>query len=112
MDSKFIDRKKKVDTLLLKNEISLTLQLLKPFHSEEMLKTLDLSDDFIFHNYEDIDGDIHYFLNRNIDYNKDAEKIVVILEKAAYIDIFMVKTVELIKSLCNKISEDLKHLNP
>lgn len=112
MDNNFIERKKKVDNLLLKNEISITLQLLKPFNSKEMLNSLDLTDDFIFHNFEDIDGDINYFLNRNIDYNKDVEKIFVILEKVAYIDVFMIKTVDMIKALCKKINEDLKHLNP
>ncbi len=108
-DDKYLDRKKKVDTFLLKSEIEITVKFLKPFHKEEILKEFDLSDDFIFSINDSLDNEINYFLNKKIDYSLETEAIVILLEKAAYLDVFLSITIELVKTLCKKIKFDLKH---
>lgn len=108
-DDKYRERKKKIDILLLKNEIETTTKLLKPYHKEEILRDFDLNDDFLFDTSDNLDTEIKYFLNRKINYSTETESIVILLEKSAYVDIFLSNTVGLIKNLCEKINSDLKH---
>ncbi len=68
----------------------------------------DLNDDFIF-GVDNLDNEITHFLNKEIDYSIETESLVILLEKGAYVDIFLSKTIELIKNLCEKINSDLKH---
>jgi hypothetical protein len=72
------------------------------------LDEFDLNDDFIF-GVDNLDNEITHFLNKEIDYSIETESLVILLEKGAYVDIFLSKTIELIKNLCEKINSDLKH---
>ncbi len=105
------ERKNKITEMLLKDEIENTINLLKPLYTEPIIESFDLNDNFLYSVDNLILEDLNYFLNKEINYNSDLDRLIEVLEKSHFIDIFFINTVEIIKSLCQKISTDLKQSN-
>jgi hypothetical protein len=106
------ERKDKITVLLLKNEIDNAIKILKPLYTQPIIENFDLNDKFLYSvDNSNLEADLNYFLNKNIDYSSDLDRLIEVLEKSHFIDIFFTKTVDLIKSLCQKISIDLKQSN-
>ncbi len=108
---RYWDRKNKLNNLLdtiVKEEVKDVIKLVKPFYNDVIIEDFDLNDDFLFNRIENLDKDIKYFLDKEIDYSLEADSIITILEKSYYTDVFLKDTIRLIRMLCEKITTDLK----